>query len=282
MKPSPGTCVCAPGEATDADRRAWEQWHRHPDHQCLAADRVHSPVRSVCPPIAAPTLQAPAKGRRRALKSILLVASTGSLAYVAYRGASDDGVWRSWVAEYRTGVGERRSVMLTDGSRLTLNTDTAVDVSYAATHRLVHLWTGEILIETARDALYADTQGRPFVVETAHGSMRALGTRFTVRMHGARTDVAVLADAVEIRASDLPASPIILQAGQRVSFTRSRIEAPRPVDETVAAWEYGSLVVDDWRLGDVIAELDRYRPGRLSCDPAVAYPISVHSHHRYR
>ncbi|NMG34695.1 iron dicitrate transport regulator FecR, partial [Azoarcus sp. TTM-91] len=108
----------------------------------------------------------------------------------------------------------------------------------------------------------------PFRVHTPEGSVRALGTRFSVRRLGEATRSAVFEEAVEIRPADGPA--LILGAGQQTTFKRDGIASPQGVDAAAAAWEQGMLVARDMRLADVVAELDRYRLGLLRCDPAIA------------
>lgn len=270
------------GTATAADQQAWQQWHQqHPDHQrawqrmaALRASMQRVPSR-----IALPTLLAagqpiphtpPTHNRRHTLRNLAALAGSGVLGYAAWRASAHQQA--VWLADYRTGVGERRSVELADGSLLTLNTDSAADVVVSATQRTVQLWAGELLVETAHSRQRGSPldAARPFTVRTAHGSVRALGTRFSVRQHGDSTVVAVLADAVEVHPRDAP-SPVRLHAGQYMRFTCQQAEMPQPADDSLAAWDYGSLVASDWQLGPLVAELARYRPGYLACDPAVAH-----------
>lgn len=264
------------GDATEADRENWRRWHRaHPDHQRAwqRFEAMQATFKRVPAHVAASTLRAAHADRRRVLRGIAVLAGGGSLAYASWQVAGTDGGWRAWLADYRTGTGEQRSVTLADGSLLKLNTRTSVDVSIDATHRLVTLREGEILAETARHRGLpgaARIDSRPFLVATPHGRILALGTRFTVRSDGARTVVSVLEDAVEVRASHAPGNAARLEAGQQMAFTGDSVDAPQPADPASADWEHGSLVVNDWRLGDVVAELARYHRGRLACDPAVA------------
>lgn len=265
------------GSASEDDRRAWQQWHqRHPDHQrawqrieALRAMMQHVPAR-----IALPVLQPVAKGRRQALRGLALLVSTGALGYVGYRGLDEGGnsPWQAVLADYRTGVGRQRSVELADGSLLVLNTDSAVDVRFSAGERKLVLRAGEILVETAHQRhAHAGGDSRPFLVETEQGSVQALGTRFTLRRRGDATEVVVLEDAVAIRAAHAPQQTFTLRAGQRLSFSAAAIGPAQAADDMAAAWRDGSIVVGDWALGRLVAELGRYRPGRLACDPAVAH-----------
>lgn len=136
----------------------------------------------------------------------------------------------------------------------------------------MRLREGDIHIETAH-APGAAWAARPFIVETRHGRVRALGTRFTVRQRGdAPTRVAVFEGATEItpRAAG-GARALTLQAGQQSSFDVQAAQPPTAADPTQAAWTRGVLVAHDMPLADFIAELDRYRPGHLACDPAAAH-----------
>ncbi|MCP2937671.1 FecR domain-containing protein, partial [Salmonella enterica subsp. enterica serovar Typhimurium] len=79
---------------------------------------------------------------------------------------------RYLLADHRTVPGERLTVTLDDGSRVTLNTDSAIDEQYTGQERRIVLRRGEILVEVS-----ADPQ-RPFVVESRHATARALGTQY--------------------------------------------------------------------------------------------------------
>jgi transmembrane sensor len=266
------------GSTTDLDRAGWRQWHdSHPDHQqaWLRIEAMRAALRQVPTNIAAPTLRmtAEARNRRQALRGVGLFVATGTLGYAAWRGAAEEGYVRPLLADYRTGIGQQRQVPLADGSLLVLDTGSAADVRFSGTERVVRLWAGEILIDTAhRRQPQSPVDPRPFIVQTAQGSVTALGTRFTVRQRDGYTDVAVLEHAVALR-SNGPGSrqdPVLLHAGQQARFSATRIDAPQPADDNAGQWRSGSLLVNNRSLAEVLAELSRYRHGRLGCDPAVA------------
>lgn len=171
--------------------------------------------------------------------------------------------WRTQVADYRTASGEQRRLTLADGTEVLLDTASAIDVHFDRDRRLVRLIAGQVLIATAHEA------ARPFVVATAEGRARALGTRFTVRQADGRSSVAVFEGAVALDPADGPGERV-LEAGQTASFTRRIIEPVEPLREETAAWARGQLVADELRLDAFLAELGRYRAGILACDPAVA------------
>lgn len=267
------------GTATDDDHAAWRTWHQqHADHQRAwqRLEAVRAMFETVPPNIGAPVLQAPASSRRHALRGLALLASGSALGYAVYQGA-DSAPWQATMAalaEHRTGVGQQRRIELADGSLLILNTDSAVDVRFSPNARTLLLRAGEIFVETARvrqPGLPADT--RPFVVETTDGAIEALGTRFTVRRHDATTEVVVLEHAVAVRPrlGHAGGRALIVHAGQRVDFTARLANPVQAADDTAALWRDGSIVVDNWPLSQLVAELDRYRPGHLACDNSVAH-----------
>jgi transmembrane sensor len=251
----------APNEAIREAHRRWLE--RDPRHlqawERLA--RLQDKLEQVAPGIARPTLASARAKRRDVLKvlSILLVAGgAGTLAW-------NTTPLPTLMADQRTGTGERRRVRLDDGSQLQLNTATAVDVRYSENLREVRLLSGEILIETAHDE-----RARPFVVHTADGSIRALGTRFVVRREADHTQVCVQEHAVEVRAAILAGPAVRVNAGQQLSFRQDEVDPVQRANPQADAWTRDMLVVNDWPLADFVMELQRYRPGHLGCDPAIA------------
>lgn len=212
------------------------------------------------PPALAHAALTPQRSRRRALKTLGLLLTAGSAAWMA----ADSRQWPILLASQRTAPSERRQLTLADGSRVDLNSDSALDIHFDGDTRRLVLHAGEIHIVTA-----PDPAGRPFFVETPHGRAQALGTRFTVRIgNDDSSRVAVHAGAVAIRPRHGVAS--ILSAGQQASFTEQATTAATPANETDAAWTRGILVAEDMPLPAFIAELARQSGRRLSCDPALA------------
>lgn len=201
----------------------------------------------------------PATTRRAAVLGVATLLAAAPLAWSMWRLAED----RQWSADYATAPGGQRTVTLADGSRVTLNTASAIDVRFGAAERLIVLRQGEILVDSGKDAAR-----RPLRVATSHGRMEALGTRFTVRQHADRTAVAVLAGAVHVE----PAAglPLVLPAGQQTRFTALQAAAAAPLDPAGAAWTNGMLLADAMRLDAFALELARYRRGMVRVEPAVA------------
>lgn len=178
-----------------------------------------------------------------------LVLAVGVLVYPDYL--------RHPLADHRTHLGEQSSIVLDDGSTLHLNTDTALDVRYSAGERKIVLWHGEAEFEVAHDA------GRPFRVEAGTTTTEALGTRFVVRYDGHAGAVTLLQG--KIRATtESPRATAELRPGQRLAFDSAGLSLPQAVDIGSAdAWRRGRLVMNFAPLGEVVAELNRYRRGRV-------------------
>ncbi|WP_432240365.1 FecR domain-containing protein [Herbaspirillum robiniae] len=247
---------------------AWQRWRTaHPDHE-RAWQRIES-VRGRLQPLASPVSAAIAQAalaprgsprRRQIVKTLAVTLFAGGAAW----GAAELTPWREWNADYRTAVGERRALVLADGTRLTMNTASAVNVAFGAAERRLRLVAGEILAATGKDA------ARPFMIETQHGTAYALGTRYTVRRLDAATEVAVFEGAVRIEPRHGAAGAIVLQAGEQARFTDTDVGAVGRAEQADIGWIDGFIVARSMRLDDFLAQLGRYSRDSLSCDPAIA------------
>ena len=257
-------------EASEAEHAAWQRWRgADPEHERAwqhidaVSRRFNGLHRSAAAQALAGTQQQAVNGKRRQLLAWLGVAAGGGM--LAAQTGTWDGV-RALRADYRTATGERREVVLDDGSVLSLNTGSAVNVRFDASRRLIELLAGEILVSSGHGAGSA----APLVVATREGLVRALGTRFVVRQQDGVSTVEVFESAVEIRPRDSAGAPLLLAAGRGVAFSRHAPDAPHAIDAYADAWSRGQLIVDDVTLGDFLADLARYRPGLIDCAPAVA------------
>lgn len=245
--------------ANDNTRAAWQAWlGSDPQHAQAWAriERLQQRMGGVPAGMVTGTFEQARLQRRAALKTLALLLGVGVAGWQGYRVSP-------WSADYVTRVGQRRQLTLADGSRLDLDTDTRVDVRFDGAQRLIVLRHGEILVETARDS-------RPLSVETAEGRILALGTRFAVRQDDGLTRVTVEAHVVEVRPRLTPQQVTRVEAGQALSFGADNVGPVHPAPLGATAWTQGMLVAVDLRLGDVLAELARYRPGYLGCAEQVA------------
>lgn len=260
-------------QAAPGDRELqtqWRQWLEQGEAQQLAwsyVERISQRFDSLQQqgPAAHQTLASLRTGkqsRRRLLGQLGVLMGAGVLGWLGWRDSGLDGL-RALRAQYRTGVGERRDETLSDGTRLWLNSGSALDLHFDAARRELRLYAGEVLIETGHG------DSRPFRVHTRAGLLEPLGTRFGVREDGSRTQLSVYQGAVRGTCQDSGHS-VTLHAGQAVSFDARE---PGPVGRAEArreAWSRGLLLAEDMPLGQFIEELGGYRRGHLGVDPAVA------------
>ena len=246
------------GQATPDDLAASAQWRALDPEHARAWSRVQqvSQTAGLLPPaLAAPVLRRP---QRRAAMQILLALMAAPAAWLLVR--------HELLADYRSGVGQRRDISLPDGGALVLNTDSAVDLAYGAAERLLTLRRGEVLVQTRPD----HAGSRPFIVATCHGRIRALGTRFTVRVDDDGCRVTVLEHAVEITPRAPSATVRTVAAGPQSRFDAHHASLPAPAPLQADAWARGMLAAQDMRLDAFADELSRYRPGLLRVEPQVA------------
>lgn len=173
--------------------------------------------------------------------------------------------------EYAAGHAERRVIHLADGSTVTLAADSRVAVRLSAGRRDLRLLQGEALFDVAHD------RQRPFVVATAHGEVRAVGTAFDVTLRQGDASVAVVEGVVEIAlpsTAGATAEPIVKRAskGEQVAFgTATRagqsigfISQSAAADPTsITAWTRGKLVFRGEPLAQVVATINRYATDQL-------------------
>ncbi len=250
-------------DVTSADRAAFEQWLRDDlEHRAayeqferfwtktggFAGERaVAQVVRSVQRP-RRPLLWAAAAG----------VVLTAGAALVASRLLTSDGV-------HETRVGELNTMMLSDGSRVTLNTDTRLRVRFTERDRIVLLDHGQAYFKVAKD------QARPFEVSTRNGTVRALGTEFEVYQQETQVLVTLVEGKVmvsETNGTDAPGengARKVLQPGELIALKPGApAEVRRASIEHSTAWMAGKLVFDDAPLEYAVAEANRYSRHKIA------------------
>lgn len=195
----------------------------------------------------------PRPGRRQLMVGALAAASAAAAVTVGWRMLDN-------VELYRTRIGERRVVALKDGSRITLNTASTVEVAFSAGERRVRLVRGEALFEVAHDAT------RPFLVDAGAARFRALGTVFNVRVRSDVVELTVTQGVVAVAAGEAgverPVAAKIAAGGGAV--VRSGAVAATALDRQHlrqrTAWQEGVLEFDGESLAQAVAEFNRYRP----------------------
>lgn len=251
------------GALKPRQQAAWQQWlNAHSEHQRAweQIQQVNQRLRGMPSPLAHAALNAPRSSSRRQALKLLLILGAGSAAAWNLR---QQHILPPLSADYRSPVGQRRTVQLADGSQLQLNTGSAVDVHFDGRQRLVRLLEGEILL-TSRAG---DT---PLRVLTGQGLLSSQAARLNVRQFNDHTQLAVLGGQVEVMPNNYSGLPLSVDAARQVNFTRKGWDTPRATDANSGAWADGMLVAAHMRLEDFLNELGRYRRGQLNCDPQVA------------
>lgn len=172
------------------------------------------------------------------------------------------GGWQPlrWVddlgADVVSAPGQVRSVTLSDGSTVVLDADSAIAVEYGAGERHVELRRGAAYFSVVPGDI-------PFTVAAAGGEARVLGTRFEVRRLDDGAQVSVMQGRVAVRGGPADTARV-LTAGQQLSFADGVSGTLQSVDAYgVASWRDGRLSFYRAPLGEVVAELRRYYPGRI-------------------
>lgn len=251
------------GRATAQDRLAFHRWRQNSAaHEAAAVEaealwhaigetRQADELRLQGTPLPAGAVRSHPVGRR-----VLFAGAAAASVAAAAVALPALGPLSGLYADHATAVGDRKRVVLADGSVVVLNTATAVSVDYSAKERRVVLHDGEALFEVAKDA------DRPFVVVAGDAEVKAVGTAFVVRLKRVFENVTVSEGTVEVKMSDRP--PIRVVAGQQMDVSESDGFRLRMVDTDAAtAWQRGKLIFNRRPLESVVAELQRYRAGRI-------------------
>ncbi|WP_411727772.1 FecR family protein [Methyloglobulus sp.] len=169
-------------------------------------------------------------------------------------------VFDDYLSDYRTGTGELRDIQLADGSHLLLNTNTAVSVDYTESLRHITLRHGQAQFTVAKDT------NRPFEVASGGLAICALGTVFEVYNPGSgEMSITVQEHAVAAKLQKAENIQVEIKEGQRLRYDyKGHLTIPETVNLAQAsAWKQLKLFMNDWPLAELIAELDRYRTGRI-------------------
>ncbi|QLF95006.1 FecR domain-containing protein [Pseudomonas sp. ABC1] len=257
------------GEADDADtRQAWQTWLAEDDRHRSAwayVERVSQRFQALQPgsDLHAQTLRQAGqqlRSRRQHLRTLALLLGAPVLGWLSWRHTALPERLSVWRADHRN-ASRVLALRLGDGSQAWLNSDSALNETFTTDLRHLALLRGEVLIDTARDP-------RPFIVETEQGRLRALGTRFSVRLRDGATQLSVFQGAVEIRPHD--GGVHVVQAGEQSLFDRRSILDSGPAQALREGWSHGLLQASDTRLEELIAELAPHIRGHLGVAPEIA------------
>ena len=270
-------------ELSAADLAAFNKWcaqseqHRHAFTQMQTTWRDLAALEELKDIAQTPPAEAPMCRRGIQRRTVLgMAASIAGLSLVGGMYLLNPQIGGGWHQQhmYSTAVGEQRLVKLSDGSRVQLNTNTAIEVSFAARNRSVRLVRGEAFFAVATDPR------RPFLVHAAENLIRVVGTAFTVRLHTASDlEIVVEEGRVQLTAlaapQDFPAladleknqTPVAeLTAGQNALVNKKveRIEQLPQADlRRKLSWRQGLLAYAGDPLHAVIEDVSRYTNMRI-------------------
>jgi transmembrane sensor len=217
------------------------------------------PVDSPRPPMAAPISGTVFSKRTIA---VLAVVTTGCAA------AALAMWWSGRPVTYSRTLAEQPPVTLEDGSTVSLNVQSVIEVRFSRTHRRVRLVRGEAFFNVTRQA------SRPFEVTSGDAEVRVLGTQFNLCQRSGQARVAVIEGLVSVQAApgqspehppeSPPEAPLTLGPGEAASIRGSEItKEPQPDLKTLLAWRKGYVVADDEPLADIAAELNLHNVRQL-------------------
>lgn len=217
--------------------------------------------------------EAPREHRRQLqaalVAALLLVIGVVGFATLGYRPEGSASIAsrpsaRSGSELATTAIGQIRTIGLSDGSRVTLDTDSAVAIVYRADVRRLELTRGRARFDVAHEA-------RPFVVAAGKGTITAHGTVFDVGISPGGVVVRLLRGRVDVALSTGAAKAIRrLAPGQQVAFDTATLPPAHSVTTPDDRWPQGVLECDGMPLVDVVARANRYaRPQLVLADPGL-------------
>ncbi len=252
------------GGADEAERQAIFDWVDADPRHAVAfarmqaawevAERLKASPPSLDTPQQTEVSNPRAAPQRRQVMAGLITAGVAGIAV-----ATGSWIWLR-PETYQTRTGERRIVVLSDGSKVHLNTATRVEVVMAKSERQIKLAAGEALFEVAHDP------ARPFYVDADGARMTAVGTAFNVRLRQEMVELTVTEGIVSV-APTVTAKvervnlPCISAGGGAVIRSGSVAETPLTDDalEQRTAWREGAIEFRGETLGRVVKEFNRYR-----------------------
>ncbi len=263
-------------DLSDATRVRFEDWQSHAGHAsafaAVAEARTTSAALADHPEMlalrhAAVARIALSREPRRAAPWMLAIAACATVvAPIAWLRFADDAATTRPAAQnaevpvYSTATGQRLMVTLTDGSRLTLDTDSRVRVAYNDTERRLLLERGQALFEVAKH------QPRPFVVTAGSQSVTAHGTAFDIRLDPGNVQVALVEGAVSVASKGGHAKPVTMVPDDVLTAVAGSVSLRHVpgIALALSSWSEGRLVFVDATLRHAVAEMNRYGTPRIA------------------
>lgn len=239
---------------SDARAEAWTRAER--------AWQVMGSFTVATPPMLQPT-SAPQRSVALSRRQLVLGASAAAAASLAAFALLPEG-------DFRTGTGQSRRIRLADGSRVDLDSRSALDVAFSGTRRTASLRKGRAFFDIEYE------RQRPFLIAAGDAQVRVLGTAFAVERDRDSLSVAVVRGKVEVSSGRKPQSALLLP-GERLTIAADGAFTRETVDPTrIAAWREGKIYAANRTVGDLIEELRSYQRGvvLLNAPRLAARPVT--------
>ncbi|HEY0681925.1 MAG TPA: FecR domain-containing protein [Steroidobacter sp.] len=274
---------------TDEERRAFEAWRDRSPENAAAYERAAASMRVFddaqddqhLDALRRAALRYQPERRLFGAKSIaagIVLAVIGVTALIAFGGGPNlfknvpvASLYEKGVADYVTRRGEKLDVTLPDGSAITLNTDTDLDVVFDGRHRTVEVLRGQAFFNVAKDPL------RPFIVVAGGKQIVAVGTAFDVRLDEERVEVllvegrVVVENVTQAGSAAPPAqaaeASIHMNAGETLVATdKEVVHKPAPDADRLLKWRDGLIEFDNTSLTEAVEEFNRYSAQTISIE----------------
>ncbi|KAF1029392.1 MAG: Protein FecR [Pseudomonas sp.] len=194
----------------------------------------------------------PRKPRKGLIAGALLVLVSAGLVWL-------DPAYRT--EHYSSAIGERRVLDLTDGSRLVLDSNTRVEVSWHLRTRQVKLASGQVLFNVRRTLI------RPFLVDAGTARIKVLGTQFNVFREPYAVHVALMRGSVHVESTMDPTQHMQLIPGQQAEVRHGQLRLADNADiPRILAWRDRRLMFSHTPLSEAIAQIQRYRQAPIRLD----------------
>jgi transmembrane sensor len=250
-----------PGTSRSGDVPAPGEWKRSPFFEQSVTPRKHAAVDPESDGLPGATARRRLSYFGLVSAAVVVLAITSGFIADQFGGTGD---------RYTTAVGGFASVPMTDGSKVTLNTDSEIRVAVTEKERRIDLEHGEAFFEVAHD------RTRPFVVLAGDKRVTAVGTKFSVQHLGGDVRVLVTEGKVRVESSDsratastFDAGAVLLAAGDIARADGSAVvvqKAPAPQVEEFLSWREGYLRFHETALADAVAEINRYNRRKIFID----------------
>ncbi|WP_320197534.1 FecR family protein [Agrobacterium sp. rho-13.3] len=171
-----------------------------------------------------------------------------------------------WQADYRTDAGQLQEISLPDGSRMLLNTQSAVALDFEGNKRGVRLLKGEAWFDVVHDA------SRPFHVAATFSDVEVKGTAFAVDVRAGVDTIVLERGAVVTRHEKPDIAPVNLQPGQMVRASSTSLSEVTTFDPDEAlGWKDGRIILTGTPLRAALEQIGAYYQGKIiTLNPSLA------------